>query len=105
MKVDKKKAKSAHLARVQELNYTSTTVFYTNGSQGVPPGHKNNTNAAAIVQVHKTKPKAVRTWNLGAYIEVADAELFAIEQALQATIDITPYTEKVYTFSNSQTAI
>lgn len=31
-KVDKKKAKTAHLAMVQELDYMSTTVFYIDGS-------------------------------------------------------------------------
>jgi ribonuclease HI len=104
-KVDKKKARTAHLALVQELDYTSTKVFYTDGSQGVPPGQKNKTNSAAIVQVHETRPKAVRTWNLGAYVEVADAELFAIQQALQAAIDGEPHTERVFIFSDSQAAI
>ena len=74
-------------------------------TQGVPSGQKDKTNSAAIVQVHETRPKAVRGWNLGAYIEVADAELFAIQQALQATGDISPCAERLFIFSDSQAAI
>ena len=59
----------------------------------------------AIVQVHETRPKAVRSWNLGAYVEVADAELFAIQRALQAATDITPCTKRLFIFSDSQAAI
>lgn len=104
-KVDKKKAKEAHVEVVRELDYTSTMVFYTDGSQGVPSGQKDKTNSAAIVQVHETRPRAVRSWNLGAYVEVADAELFAIQQALQATVDSTPSTRRLFIFSDSQAAI
>lgn len=103
--IDKKRAKIAHLAVLQQIDYTSTTVFYTDGSQGILPGQKDKTNAAAIVQVHETRPNAVRTWHLGAYVEVADAELFAIQQALQATIDGRSRTERVFICSDSQAAI
>lgn len=104
-KVDKKKAKGAHLEMVRELDYTSTEVCYTDGSQGVPSGQKDKTNSAAIVQVHEIIFRAVRSWNLGAYVEVADAELFAIQQALQATVDSTPSTGRLFIFSDSQAAI
>lgn len=82
-------------------------IFYTDGSQGVPPGQKDKTNSAAIVQVQETRPKEVRTWNLEAFVEVADAELFAIQQALQAAVEKTPHTERLrlFIFSDSQAAI
>ena len=48
-KDDKKKAKTAHLAWVQELDYRSTTVFYTDGSQGATSCNRYHTLYKEII--------------------------------------------------------
>jgi ribonuclease HI len=83
-------------------------LFYTDGSQGVIQGTKQN--AAAVCQIGYTNSlirlQKCLCWNLGSEIEVADAEVFAIYKALQLAVEMADFTiDTVYIFVDSQAAI
>ncbi len=80
-------------------------MYYTDGSQGVPKGETESTNAAAFVQL--SGPERIYKglcWNLGPTLEVADVEVFAIYKALQHAVKIHG-PAYVYVFVDSQAAI
>ena len=54
----------------------NSMVFYTDGAKN------SETTGAAIVRFFNAETKA-ENWNSGRYIDVIDAELFAIEKAIE----------------------
>ena len=54
----------------------NSMIFYTDGAKN------SNTTDVAMVQFFNVETKA-KKWNLGRYIDVIDAELFAIERAIE----------------------
>jgi hypothetical protein len=75
----------AHKQLLQRLekDISSPVIIYTDGSQGLDTA-KKIINSAAVARV-TTEERLVQGlfWNLGAKIEVADVETFAITQAIR----------------------
>lgn len=63
------------------------------------------TNLVAMIRAVKSSILSVGFLNVGSFRKVADAELFALVQALQSTNHTKYSIGKVNTFSNSQAAI
>ena len=78
--------KKEHNKRLNDLKdplYSPEAIYYTDGSQG------NSTNSAALVKYNILQGKLnlvlIKSQNLGPYIEVCDAEEYAIFRALKNT--------------------
>ena len=110
MKIPKDKAKDLHENTLHQLLADPfAVVFYTDGSQGRRSKEERTLyNAAATCQVKGLESRIVsaRFWNLGPYIEVADAETFAIAQAVHQILqNDTTFMRSATIFSDSQAAI
>ena len=83
------------------LEGETAKVYYTDGSQ------KHTKTSAAFCRIgHEGGFDMAKNWNLGDGMEVADAEVFAIQKALfSASQDFDQYTRSVYIFVDSQAAI
>ena len=100
-------AKKEHLEQLETLVFKECAIFYTDGSQGTYKGQKTNACAFCKVDALDGKPLAAKYWNLGPYIEVADAELIAISKALESMHikNKTSELQEIYIFIDSQAAI
>ena len=58
-----------------------------------------------MVQAQKARIISANSWNLGGEVEVIDAEVFAISEALNTVATRKPPLEEIFIFSNSQTTI
>ena len=101
----KEKAKQEHEDLLDTLAFRDCVVFYTDGSQGVVKGQR--TSSCAYCEIEDEKPKAAKYWNLGPFVEVADAELIAIAKALETLQNRPrkPNQLEAYIFVDSQAAI
>ena len=90
LELTKEQALENHKTRLQALADPlgpARGIFYTDGSQGQGPGPKKSpTNAAALCRFRIDREglhlELTDSWNLGPYIEVCDAEEYAIYRAL-----------------------
>ncbi|KAK5992595.1 hypothetical protein PT974_06009 [Cladobotryum mycophilum] len=106
----KKEAKKQHLQLLEDLTFDNYRAFYTDGSQGT---HKGTvTNSCAYYEDSPSRQneaaktaRVARFWNLGPYIEVADAELIAISKVLDALLLSRTNQPTAYIFVDSQAAI
>ncbi|KAK5989401.1 hypothetical protein PT974_10920 [Cladobotryum mycophilum] len=106
----KKEAKKQHLQLLEDLTFDNYRAFYTDGSQGTHKGTSTNSCAyyedspSRQTEAAKTA-RVARFWNLGPYIEVADAELIAISKVLDALLLSRTNQPTAYIFVDSQAAI
>jgi ribonuclease HI len=106
--LDKEKTAVIHYNKIQKIlaknRDNSNIILYTDGSKN----EQLNILGAGIYYTTnfvKNQSKSF-SWNLGAGIEVFDAELFAIEKAFKiAWEEKQPNTENIWIFSDSQAAI
>ena len=103
----KNKAKKEHELLLNSLTFKDCAIFYTDGSQGIHNGQK--TNACSFCEIEEERPKTAKYWNLGAFVEVADAELTAISKVLSTLQDRVSASGsdllEAYIFVDSQAAI
>jgi ribonuclease HI len=104
-------AKKEHLSLLAGFGkdpFTSRVALYTDGSQGDPSEvsatGNATTNGAGVCALVSGRIVKTRSWNLGSKVEVADAELFAINRALEFALSFLERDE-VYIFCDSQAAI
>ena len=81
-KSSKEEAAQEHLKLVEDLQevleWGLVDIYYTDGSKD------NKSNAAAICKIGKrNRIKYATNWNLGPYIEIIDAKLYAVYRALE----------------------
>ena len=104
---NKDKAKKEHEILLDSLTFKDCVTFYTDGSQGIFEGQK--TNACSFCEIEEERPKTAKYWNLGAFMEVADAELTAISKVLSTLQDRVAAGSanrlEAYIFIDSQAAI
>src|SRR5213078_1545607 len=80
----------------------SNIILYSDGSKN----EQLNKLGAGIIYITNLAINQSLSWNLGSGMEVFDAELFAIETAFEIAFNNRQLnTEKVWIFSDSQTAI
>lgn len=102
-------AKKEHLSLLEGFRQdplTSRVAFYTDGSQGEPAGTatgKAITNGAGACALVAGSIVYTGSWNLGSEVEVPDAELFAINKALELALSFRK--DEVYIFCDSQAAL
>jgi len=100
-------AKKEHLSLLkgfEEDPLTSRVAFYIDGSQGNPTtSPTTTTNGAGVCTLVSGRIVRTDCWNLGSQVEVADAELFAINRALELALSFRK--DEVYIFCDSQAAI
>ena len=106
-KNSKEDAKEEHQQLLKSVLKSPNWVFYTDGSQG-QSNQGVLSNSAAICRLDKDlQPNLAKYWNLGPNIEVADAEITAINKVL-ITVLATPRNQRppaCYIFCDSQAAI
>lgn len=104
----KAKAKTEHLSllkAISESPFTESIAIYTDGSQGQIEGSTaTTTNGAGVCVLESGRIVRTGSWNLGSKVEVADAELFAINRALEFAL-ASRGKDEVYIFCDSQAAI
>ena len=104
---NKDKAKKEHEKLLNSLTFKDCAIFYTDGSQGIFEGQRMN--ACSLCEIEEDRPKTVKYWNLGAFMEVADAELTAISKVLSILQDRVAAGSanqlEAYVFIDSQAAI
>jgi len=60
------------------LRWDLVDIYYTDGSKD------NKSNAAAVCKIgERNRIKYATNWNLGPYMEIMDAELYAVYKALE----------------------
>ena len=101
----KDRAKKEHLDLLETLFFKDCNIFYTDGSQGNYRGQKTNACAYCKIDAVDSRKTAAKYWNLGPYIEVADAELIAISKVLELLQNSTNNPPETYIFIDSQAAI
>ena len=100
----KKREAVAHaglLKNIQLYQGNTATLYYTDGSQ------RDTTAAAAVCRIGEHGGfDLAKSWNLGSGVEVADAEVFAVQKALTlACQDCSSNIRLIYIFVDSQAAI
>jgi len=100
----KEEAAQEHLKLLENLQepleWDLIDVYYTDGSKD------SKSNAAAIYKIGETnRIKYATNWNLGPYIEIMDAELYAVYRALEHLKQQRLKEKQVYIFIDSQAAI
>ena len=100
----KKREAVAHaglLENIQLYQGNTATLYYTDGSQ------RDTTAAAAVCRIGEHGGfDLAKSWNLGSGVEVADAEVFAVQKALTlACQDCSSNIRSIYIFVDSQAAI
>jgi hypothetical protein len=99
----KAEARKEHLSLLKSIfedPFTESIAIYTDGSQGRIKGSTTITNGAAVCALDSGSIVKTGNWNLGSKIEVADAELFAIIQALEFALAFRGK-EGIYIFCDS----
>ena len=81
-KGNKKETAQEHLKLIENLQepleWDLIDIYYTDGSKD------SKSNAAAIYKIgERNKIKYATNWNLGIYMEIMDAELYAVYRALE----------------------
>ena len=79
---NKEKAVQEYLKLVENLQeslrWDLVNIYYTDGSKD------NKSNAATVYKIgERNRIKYTTNWNLGPYIEIMDAELYAVYKALE----------------------
>ena len=97
-KSSKEKAVQEHLKLVENLQ--ESLGWYLDGSKD------SKSNAAAICKIgERNRIKYTTNWNLDPYMEIIDAELYAVYRALEYLKQQRLEEKKVYIFIDSQAAI
>ncbi len=104
--LDKEKTAILHHEKVQKIllknQDNSNAIIYTDGSKN----EQTNKLGAGVFYTTNFVKNQCFSWNLGAGMEVFDAELFAIEKAFKIAWENKQLnTDKVWIFSDSQAAI
>jgi hypothetical protein len=97
----KHKAVTEHNQLLKAVLNKTTIVAYTDGLQGTIPSLGTPTTSAGICLIGFEKVLQASCWNLGTEIEVANAEVVAINKALQATTRLACKPKYLYVFCNS----
>ncbi len=103
-KGSKEEAVQEHLRLVENLQesleWDLVDIYYTDGSKD------SKSNAAAICKIgERNRIKYATNWNLGPYMEIMDAELYAVYRALEYLKQQRLEEKQVYIFIDSQAAI
>jgi hypothetical protein len=101
----KHKAVTEHNQLLKTVLSKTTIVAYTDGLQGTIPSLGTPTTGAGICLIGFEGVLQASCWNFGIEIEVADAEVVAINKALQATTRLVCKPKNLYIFCDSQAAI
>src|SRR6266700_526768 len=104
LKGSKEEAIQEHLRLVENLQesleWDLVDIYYTDGSKD------SKSNAAAICKIgERNRIKYATNWNLGPYMEIIDAELYAVYRALEYLKQQRLEEKQVYIFIDSQAAI
>lgn len=105
----KGQAKLQHRQLLASLEFEDPLIFYTDGSQGTY--QKALANSWSYCEIGlEGRPRKTASGNLGPYVEVADAELFAIYRVLvdlsrRPLAPLQQPTQLVFIFIDSQAAI
>src|SRR6266567_893999 len=84
----------------ESLEWDLVDIYYTDGSKD------NKSNAAAVYKIgERNRIKYATNWNLRPYIEIMDAELYAVYRALEHLKQQRLKEKQVYIFIDSQAAI
>ena len=105
--LSKEKEAIFHKSHIQKLikhQNINNLIIYSNGSKCEKTG---NLGAGIFYTKNFDKENSGSlSWNLDSYMEVFDAELFAIEKAFKLTLNqISSFTRNIWIFSDSQAAI
>ena len=103
-KGSKEEAAQEHLKLVENLQesleWDLVNIYYIDGSKD------NKLNAAAICKIgERNRIIHAINWNLGPYMEIMDAELYAVHRALEHLKQQRLEEKQVYIFIDSQAAI
>ncbi len=103
-KGSKEEAAQEHLKLIENLQepleWDLIDIYYTDSSKD------GKLNAAAICKIGETnRIKYATNWNLGPYMEIMDAELYAVYRALEHLKQQRLEEKQVYIFIDSQAAI
>ena len=103
-KVSKKEAKKLHLVLLKSLQPKNTAIFYTDRSKA--DSYTSESNLSAVIRLKQNQMAIYgRAWNLEPKVEIADAEFFAILQALHISASVIqkePNVHNIYIFVDSQ---
>ena len=84
----------------EPLEWDLIDIYYTNGSKD------SKLNTTIICKIgEKNRIKYATNWNLGPYMEIIDAELYAVYRALEHLKQQRLEEKQVYIFIDSQAAI
>jgi hypothetical protein len=100
----KEEAAQEHLRLVENLQdsleWDLVDIYYTDGSKD------SKLSAVAVYKIgERNRIKYATNWNLGPYMEIIDAELYAVYRALEHLKQQRLEEKKVYIFIDSQAAI
>src|SRR6266702_833268 len=103
-KGSKEEAVQEHLRLVENLQesleWDLVDIYYTDGSKD------SKSSAAAVCKIgERNRIKYATNWNLGPYMEIMDAELYAVYRALEHLKQQRLEEKQVYIFIDSQAAI